>query len=186
MTLIAASALERALLDVPEGALLPLTQRMHQLIKQAVTNNDNGQQVDDGMELGACYIPAAKDTMVFVGACLHLLIVDHDGLQEIRGTRAGLGYPNIPDDQEYRVHDITLDPTQRFYLTSDGLTDQVGGPKRAMFSRRRFKALIGEIAHLPLAEQKHKIHAALMEYQGQEERRDDVAFLGFQVVPGGA
>jgi serine phosphatase RsbU (regulator of sigma subunit) len=66
-------------------------------------------------------------------------------------------------------------------MTSDGLTDQIGGEKRRGFGKRRFRDLIAEISPLPLNEQRERIWQALVDHQGSEHRRDDVSVIGFRL-----
>jgi len=68
---------------------------------------------------------------------------------------------------------------QRFYMVSDGLIDQIGGERRQMFGKKRFKTLVVSGWDLLFAEQKTHILGALAEYQGNESRRDDLSMVGF-------
>ena len=76
---------------------------------------------------------------------------------------------------------IELCPGLSFYLTSDGFIEQVGGEKRRMFGKKRFKALLVSVDGLPFHEQKKQIAKVFRDYQGDEIRRDDVSVIGFKV-----
>lgn len=67
----------------------------------------------------------------------------------------------------------------RFYLLTDGITDQIGGPTRRLFGRRRVQDLLRAGAHLPMQEQVEHLLDALAAYRGDEPRRDDQTFIGF-------
>ncbi len=185
MTLISASALERALLDVPEGNLLALGQTMHQLIKRMLNQHADGKSSDDGMEMGLCYLPKDKKTLHFLGARFNLYIINRSGdLREIRGTKSGVGYPNIPDDQDFVVHELEAAKGENYYLSSDGLTDQIGGKRRCMFGKRRLKALLQKNAGHPFEIQKQALLSDFEAYMGDENRRDDLSVFGFQITKG--
>jgi serine phosphatase RsbU (regulator of sigma subunit) len=66
-------------------------------------------------------------------------------------------------------------------MTSDGLVDQVGGKRRRMYGKKRFRELLINIKDLPMKEQKDRMVQALIEFQGDEIRRDDVSVIGFKV-----
>ena len=68
-----------------------------------------------------------------------------------------------------------------FYLTTDGLIDQVGGDKKRMFGKKRFKSLILENSQSEMQIQGTEIINALNDYQGKEIRRDDVSMIGFTI-----
>lgn len=67
-----------------------------------------------------------------------------------------------------------------FCMTTDGLTDQIGGEKRRAFGKRRFCEAVVESAGRPMAEQRQRVFDALLAYQGDQPRRDDVSVLGFR------
>ncbi len=66
-------------------------------------------------------------------------------------------------------------------MTSDGLIDQVGGNKGLMFGKKRFKSLLLHLRDHPMSEQKDHIRQTLLDYQGNQVRRDDVSVIGFDV-----
>lgn len=50
-----------------------------------------------------------------------------------------------------------------------------------MFGKKRFKELIVSMREQTLFEQKFQILQALDQYQGDEDRRDDVSVIGLKV-----
>ncbi len=181
MTLISMGSLERAMHDVPSGDVGALIQRMHQYIQITLRQQSTGGESDDGIEMGACYFVPDDDELLFAGARFELFIVDGDEVETIKGTKSGLGYRSIAYDQVFDNKPIPLHPGQSFYMTSDGLIDQVGGERNRSFGKRRFRNLLVEIQDLSFADQMARIEAALHAHQGSQPRRDDVAVIGFKV-----
>ena len=66
-------------------------------------------------------------------------------------------------------------------MTTDGLLDQIGGPRNRGFGKSRFKELLNSIQDRSMAGQKSAVRHALEVHQGYQSRRDDVAVLGFEV-----
>ena len=178
MTLIAIGALDRALSEVAQGDVAGLMRRMHQLVQVTLNQDGSGGESDDGMELGICYLPAGGQHMTYVGARFSLFVVERGEVEEIKGDKTGIGYRHVPQDTAFTV---PLGCGRFFYLTSDGLIDQLGGPKRRAFGNRRFKELISGFDGLPFADRRERILQTLAEYQGAEMRRDDVAVMGFTI-----
>ena len=118
--------------------------------------------------------------MHFSSARFDLFLVENGEITVIKPTKSGIGYRGIPFDQEYSEHHINLMEGQAIYMTSDGLLDQVGGERGRMFGKKRFKKLLLDVQDISMSEQKQAIHQALIEYQGSENRRDDVAVMGFK------
>lgn len=181
VTLIATGALDRALEKVEPGRVDILLQRIHQFVQLTLGQHKAEGSSDDGLELGACYLPGNHAAMVFAGARFSLFQDDGGDVQEIRGDKKGIGYRGIDFDQKYTRHAVDLRLGRRFYLTTDGLIDQIGGERRRGFGKKRFKDLIRSTRGSPFPEQRSAILGALEAYQGQERRRDDISLIGFQV-----
>ena len=180
MTLISNGALERALIDINEGDSAALISRMHQLIQVALGQDRKESEADDGLELGVCYIPPAKNDLVFAGAGFPLFIVEKNEISMIKGDRKGIGYRKTANDTSFTNHPVENRDSRTFYMSSDGLFDQIGGEKRRGFGKKRFKRLLASLATKPLSQQGDNIYQHLIEYQGQEKRRDDVSVIGFR------
>jgi len=181
MTLIATGALDRAMTEVVPGQVGALVQQVHRLVQQTLGQQGAVGESDDGLELGACYLHPGGERLTFAGARFPLFIVENGDVEEIRGTRAGIGYRGIDWNQEYAEHDVGDLENKTFYMTSDGMTDQVGGERRRMFGKKRLKALLLEIQDLPLTRQRGRLQQALLDYQGDEPRRDDLSVIGFRI-----
>ncbi|SCA55138.1 membrane hypothetical protein [Candidatus Terasakiella magnetica] len=180
MTLISIAAIERAVSEVEGGDLDKLISRTHQYIQTMLGQHYDGGQSDDGIELGACYFIPEEPQMKFVGARFNLLIVEDENNTVIKGTKAGMGYRNVPYIQEYQEEIIELKENQQFYMTSDGLIDQVGGHRRRMMGKKHLFKVLHENKHLAMEEQKQSLQDTLKTYQGDEKRRDDISMIGFK------
>jgi len=84
-------------------------------------------------------------------------------------------------DYAFKEHTIEAVEGMRFYLATDGFLDQNGGEKGFPFGKKRFQALLVEYARLSMAEQKKIFMQKLLEYQGDNERNDDIAVVGFEI-----
>ena len=180
MTMIANGALDMATMETQPGDSATLLQRVHQLIQNALGQQNKGSKSDDGLDLGLCYIAPRNRKMIFSGARFSLFAVEDGEVIEIKGNKKyGLGYRATPHNVEFQNLDIKIDSRRMFYMTSDGLIDQVGGPKRRSFGKKRFKRLLLEMESMPMDRRADHIRQALRAYQGDEKRRDDVSVVGF-------
>ena len=182
MTLISTGALERALLDVEEGDAAALISRMHQLMQVQLGQDNDGNShggSDDGLELGLCYIPHGRKTITYSGARMPLFIDQGGSIATVKGDKKGIAYRGIPFDFVYTNKEIKVLDGMRFFMTTDGLIDQIGGEKGRGFGKKRFIALLESLRDTPLQNQGEKIYAQLETYQGKEKRRDDISLVGF-------
>lgn len=184
MTLISSGALERALLEVPPGDSARLVSRMHQMIQTQLGQHvEDKEQTgsDDGLELGVCFIPKSGKKITFAGARMPLFVDNGKSIDIIKSDKKGIAYRGIPFDFEYTNHEIDVTDKLTFFMTTDGIIDQVGGEKGRGFGKKRFIALIESLRGTPLQSQGEKIYAELLVYEGEEKRRDDVSIVGFEL-----
>ncbi|MEZ5876037.1 MAG: SpoIIE family protein phosphatase, partial [Hyphomicrobiales bacterium] len=101
------------------------------------------------------------------------------GVIEIKGDREGLGYRRYPPATRFSDTTFPFDSRDSFYLTTDGLIDQIGGPRGRSFGKRRFQDLLRKIQDAPMSVQEESLRKAFERYQGDQLRRDDLTVLGF-------
>jgi serine phosphatase RsbU (regulator of sigma subunit) len=182
MTLIANGALDQAMQKAKHGDPADLIGHMHRLMQSWLKQDTSEGDSDDGIELGACYLYPDSKRIVFAGARFTLFQCDEDGkITELAGDKKGIGYRAVPHDVRYANHLVEIAVGRRFFMTTDGFIDQVGGEKRRGYGKKRFGQLIGGLAEVPLGDQAGFLLEALANYQGREDRRDDVSVIGFGV-----
>jgi serine phosphatase RsbU (regulator of sigma subunit) len=182
MTLIVLSALERALdaaaAGLPDpGALLgALSREVKRVLGQRGSAARTGRS-DDGFD-GACFaIPSRGSEILFAGARLPMLVATADGVESVEGSRTNGGYRSTRDDEAWATRRIALPAAGALVIATDGVTDQVGGPRAIPFGRRRLAATVGEVATRGASVVLERVTAALSEWQGKEPRRDDVTVV---------
>ena len=180
MTLIANGALDLAYMEVPPGDAAALLQRMHQLIQLALGQDRGEGDSDDGLEAGACFLQRGRPTLTFAGARFSLFVSEVGEVREVKGDKSGLGYRGIARNVSFTNQTVDFVPDALYYMTSDGLIDQIGGEKSRSFGKRRFKELLTSIRDIPMDQQRDQVQQALSDWQGDQRRRDDVSILGFK------
>jgi serine phosphatase RsbU (regulator of sigma subunit) len=134
---------------------------------------------DEGMDATCLWIDQLTGEVVFAGA-QHSLWVFKGGAEpeEIKGDRVGVGYARTPDDQTWTSRTLRFAPGTTLLGTTDGIVDQIGGPRRIAFGRRKLWHALGEPDPATgLRACLDRAYAAMTAYQGAEPRRDDVSLL---------
>ncbi len=179
MTLIAWGLLDRVLHRVPSDSPSQVLTGLHHGVQSLLGQDDRTGETDDGLEAGICFVNTKKRQMTFAGARFSLWRANSGDVIEIKGDRKGLGYRRYPRDVRFTDIRLDLDSADRFYLTTDGLLDQVGGPRGRSFGKRRFHALLERLHADPMTKQAETLKKSFAEHQGHEIRRDDLTVLGF-------
>ncbi|MBF0470470.1 MAG: transporter substrate-binding domain-containing protein [Gammaproteobacteria bacterium] len=182
MTLIANGAFEYALDLVTDGDCAALIGHMHRSMQSSLGQDGRGSDSDDGIELGVVWIPNAEHSLTYAGARFSLFYHDINGddVVEVKGDKKGIAYSAVAHDTLFSNRTVERRAGRRFFLSSDGMIDQVGGEKRRMMGKKRFKQLLLEGRALPLEEVGDHMMAAMNRYMGSEKRRDDVSIIGFE------
>jgi sigma-B regulation protein RsbU (phosphoserine phosphatase) len=190
MTLIMAAFLEHILREEnrfdPAAALAMMNKKVKVAMGQ-VGDPDIAshlhEQSDDGMDTAFCWVGLAAGKLVYAGAKIPLFYIENGTAEAsaLDGDKKGVGYIDTPMDYAWTNREIKLSEGMCLYLTTDGLTDQIGGPKHIAFGKRRLMGLIRDNAKAPMPEQAEILMRAFREYQGEQRRRDDVSVIGFRV-----
>ncbi|WP_084615801.1 biofilm regulation protein phosphatase SiaA [Solimonas flava] len=175
MTMIAHTALGIAVDELGLRDPAALLQRLDERVR-AMLAAAGDARIATRMDAGLAYVDLRGRRLRFAGAKTSLYRSDGRSVDELRGDRRAVG-------DRHRVafsnHECALAPYHYFYLCSDGLLDQAGGPRGYSFGSDAFRdALLAE-AGQPLAAQRAALVAALEAWQGGRPQRDDITVLGF-------
>jgi len=179
MTLIAWGLLDRMLRQVPNDKPSQLLTGLHRGVQSLLGQNEEDGETDDGLEVGVCFIKPHRKEMTFAGARFSIWRANDEGVIEVKGDRKGLGYRRYPPDATFTDFTLPFANSDSFYLTTDGLIDQIGGPRGRSFGKRRFQDLLKKYRGSSMSEQEESLRRAFAKYQGQQLRRDDLTVLGF-------
>lgn len=186
LTLIASSSLRHALDQHgprdPALLMAQVSQGIKQALGQHEAGNDTGAS-NDGMDAVFFWFDTVSRTLTSAHAKMPLFFLapGQDSVHTLDGERTGLGYIDTPATMTWKNHVTVLDPQTLVCCTTDGLIDQIGGPKNIAFGKRRLRQAILGYHPLPAAEITRLLMLELRTWQGLHSRRDDVALLAFRV-----
>jgi len=181
MTMVAASALRRIVVDEACRNPSQILQRLNTSIKQLLHQDREAALSDDGLDASICLVDRKKRQLVFAGARQSLMVVRDGRVDIVRGDRHSIGYKKSRLDFQFSNQVIETDAAATFYIYTDGIVDQLGGPRRYPFGNRRLGELLLKIDPLPMAAKGEAILKAFREYCGMNEIQDDFTIAGFRV-----
>ena len=186
MTLIASITLSKAI--ERHGAQDPalLLSSVNRSIKQMLGQVDGLDETpgsNDGMDAACFWFDNGTRELSFAGArtALFVLHPGQAGIEVVDGDRQGVGYVDSNIDFAWCNRTVPLQAGSLVFVTTDGLIDQIGGPKDIAFGKRRIRELILAHRDLPAAELNLAMQRALQDWQNTHHRRDDVTFFCFRV-----
>jgi serine phosphatase RsbU (regulator of sigma subunit) len=136
----------------------------------------------DGMDIGLCLIDRRTQTITYCGAKRPLTVIGESGVQIVEGARRSIGQGRLLGcSVPFAETVLPLDPTASYFLYSDGLQDQFGGPKSRKLGHRQLLQWLTELAAAPLtAATATELRRRITAWQGREEQTDDMCLMGFR------
>lgn len=185
MTLIASSLLTQALEQLGPRDPGSLLMAVNRGIKQMLGQNDREpgtSESDDGMDAAFFWFDNATRALTFAGAKSSLFVLQPDAAdgEMINGARMGVGYVDTAMDFQWQNRTVPTQAGTLVFVTTDGLIDQIGGPREIAFGKRRMREAIcatRDASALRISEVMRDVHRA---WQGQQRRRDDLTFFCFR------
>ena len=182
MSVLAYSLLNQIVSEQPacsaDGLLAQLDERVQQTLRQEGHTDESL----DGLDLALCILSLREPVLEFAGAGRPLYQLRNRQLIKYEGDRLPVGGAQFKY-KAYRSTRIDLLAGDRFYLFTDGITDQFGfdeaGRKRK-FTPVRLQEWIADNYSTSLKRQESILTRLLTEWQGNEEQLDDLTLLAFE------
>jgi len=189
MTLIASSLLNQALEQLgprdPGALMMAVNRGIKQMLAQTgrePRQTPDASESDDGLDAAFFWFDNATRELTFAGAKSALFVLqpgDAEGAM-INGARMGVGYVDTAMDYVWHNSAVQTQAGTLVFVTTDGLIDQIGGPKEIAFGKRRMREAIcaqRDASATRISEAVLDVHRA---WQGEQRRRDDLTFFCFR------
>lgn len=169
--------------------------RLHEAVRDALKQKTSEANAGDGMDLGLVRVDPAAHQLQFAGAHRPLYYL-HQGragafdsgddcrFQEFEGTRKGIGgkpLPNGRPEKPFANNVIDYQPGDRFFVFSDGLPDQLGGPEHKKFFTRRVKEWLARNVENDMNKTSSDLQKTFREWRGGDKQVDDVLLIGVEL-----
>ena len=165
-----------------EGSVSPakLLAVFNRSLKHLLKQHDKNSLSNAGFDAAILYINKEESKMTYAGAHIPLFYMKEGKMNSIKADRHSIGYKTSDPDFEFHDHLLHFDDTIQFYLTTDGYIDQNGGKKGFPMGKKHMVRLLEEYHEKRMKDQKKILEKALISYQGNEDRNDDVTVIGFR------
>ena len=139
------------------------------------------ENISDGMDMAVCRIDKSRNEIYFAGAKRPLFVVNKQGVNEIKGSRFGIGGMS-GTEKYFDEHHFAANKDDIFYMSSDGFTDQFGGDNDSKFLTLHFKEKLKQFYNKPLEYQKIYLDELHETWKGFiNEQTDDILVMGFKI-----
>ena len=186
MTLISSSWLKQELdrhgPQDPAGVMAQLNRQIKRSLGQ-VEARDEPEHSDDGLDALFLWFDTDQQKLTYAGARipLHVLRPGESAAHTLETDRVGLGYVATAADQHWTNKSLALEAGTLLCATTDGFTDQIGGPKQIAFGKRRLRNSIFANRGLRMSEFSSAVMTEHRAYQAAHRRRDDLTLFCLRV-----
>ena len=193
MTLVATSVLEQitaaSTASLGRWEMTPevtdLMQQLNDGVSMQLNQIAGGGMSNDGLDAVMLSIPKHAGDAHFCGASMDLYTVAADGSSKRwRGNKTSLGYTYTSTPLKLDLVSIPIDNETSFVITTDGITTQIGEQITHGFGYRRFQDTLASASDNSPKMLNRAIMRAFREWQGSQERRDDITLLSFKPCSG--
>lgn len=154
--------------------------QLDDLLRTSLKQNMHGAETKDGLDLALCVVDRKLRRVHFAGAMRPLYYIRDGEIHELKGSRFPIGGGFYADKHFTSEHIDVLDGDV-FYLFSDGVVDQFGGPNGRKYTPKRLKELLRQIHTWPMEQQMEHVHAEFTAWQGSTDQLDDQLLIGFRL-----
>ncbi|MDQ3047678.1 MAG: tetratricopeptide repeat protein [Bacteroidota bacterium] len=177
VSVVCGNALNRAIkefgLNIP-GEILDKTR---ELVLE--TFERSSKEVKDGMDISLLCINMETKEVSWSGANNPLWYIFNNELKEIKPDKQPIGKTDSPNP--FTTHRIVYEKGTQFYLFTDGLADQFGGPHGKKFKYKQLASLFISNSGLEQQEQSKQIFQTFTDWKGGLEQVDDVLLIGVRL-----
>lgn len=177
VSIVCSNALNRAMKEFNLKETGKILDKTRELVVE--TFEKSASDVKDGMDISLLCIDLKNKTICWSGANNPLWYIQNNALISIKADKQPIGKTDAP--KPFTTHVIELKEATTFYLFTDGLADQFGGPKGKKFKYKKFEELLLSIHEKPMQEQLAIIDLELNNWKGNLEQVDDICVIGIKM-----
>jgi serine phosphatase RsbU (regulator of sigma subunit) len=158
-----------------------LLERLDFEIKVLLQNSKNKDNTRDGMDISVVEIEMETNRVRVASAKRPVYLYLDNELTIYKGNRRSIGDSLVDDDTPFINIEYNCHPNDLIYLSSDGYSDQFGGPKEKKFMKLGVKNMLEEIHSFPMDQQSEQVSERFHQWKGDLEQVDDVIFMGIKL-----
>jgi serine phosphatase RsbU (regulator of sigma subunit) len=181
LTFIGHNALRKAIETAGVKDPSRLLDLMNTEVKNTLGQQRSQNELNDGMEVGLCIYDRETRMLEYAGAGTPLSIFRDGKLEEIKPAKCTVGSVQEHVKEPPPTHRIELLPGDTFYLGSDGIADQFGGPEGKKFRREQLRKVIADMQPLKMPDQAKFIDQTLSDWMKGHAQTDDMLLIGVRV-----
>ncbi|MBI9061138.1 MAG: PAS domain S-box protein [Marinilabiliaceae bacterium] len=156
---------------------------LHLEVRRTLRQDQEGANGRDGMDLALCKIDLESSELQFAGAHNPLFYLSDGELTVYKGSRKGIGGTPLKKkiEKDFENNIIEYKRGDKFFIFSDGLPDQTGGPKGRKYQSKRMRGVFEEDPTHTIAHYGRYFAEDFYDWMGDYKQVDDVLLIGIEL-----
>lgn len=180
MSIIGLEALNTIVVENTTAKPNEILFKLDEKVRQALQQNGNNIELGNSIDLAFCVIDSDTNTILFSGAKRPLLFVSATETKLIKASHFSVG-GNVGVNKKFEAYTLNYTNGDKFYLFSDGVTDQFGGPRGKKLTTKRLVAFIESIRSKEIEQQKFDANRFIQNWKINQEQIDDQLIVGIEL-----
>ena len=180
MSMVANQLLSRIVID--DGVYDPgeVLRLLHNGVIAALASSDQDVISLGGLDMVLCSFDLQKMHVDYSCGSRPLLRIRDGKSKLFKGEKYPVGMI-LEKERYFTTHSLELKSGDKYYIYSDGYTDQFGGPDHNKFMTGKFIGLLEGFDNMTMAEQKEGLEIIMDEWIGDKKQIDDMLVIGVGV-----
>ena len=156
---------------------------LDKLVTDTFRQNSESAKIKDGMDVAICRFNPKTGKLDYAGAHRPLYIVrtEAEEVEQLKGNKFPIGGGSaFKNKTEFTNYKADLNKGDAFYLFSDGLPDQFGGPQDRKLGPKRIRTFIQEKKGTDMLQMEKDMTQFLDDWQGEGRQFDDIIIFGVE------
>jgi serine phosphatase RsbU (regulator of sigma subunit) len=177
VSVVCSNALNRAVKEFGFTETGKILDKTRELVVDTFAKSN--AEVKDGMDISLLCVNKQNQRIFWSGANNPIWFVQDNELKEIKADKQPIGKTDNP--KPFTTHQLEYKVNTTFYLFTDGLADQFGGPKGKKFKYKQFEDLLIAINDEAMQVQSTIINEKFEAWKNELEQVDDVCVIGIKI-----
>jgi len=151
-------------------------------VRKTMKQDRNDSSARDGMDIAFCKIDLKNNILQYAGAHRPLIHQRAKELTVYKGFPDSIGgiQTKLRDNDGFETHTMTLEKKDRIFFFSDGITDQIGGPKGKKYQISRIREILIERSEDTISDLSMFFTKDFNNWKGENKQIDDVLLIGIE------
>jgi tetratricopeptide (TPR) repeat protein len=152
-----------------------------------VLHQQDGGEIQDGMDLSVCLIDRHNRQIEFSGARNGIIVVTNNEAKRYKASPLPVGgnymKKGAPIERNFQTQTISLNANDWVYMYTDGFIEQIGGAENIPMNYEQFEKQLIHLSNMMIADSKIELLQSEFEkWKAINEQVDDILILGFRLI----